>query len=293
MKTFRELYKENRGVNSADCRYVSDAYNMVNFDTNMDENLEKAFYIESDTKKRDRLRELLKDKGSKRTVRKRSPREDFNNWKKYFDNELEYTKYLKYERLIYNTALWVSIKRELEIKTYLDDIITKANEIAKDETEYQYSVICYLIEQKYKWHEGILDVPKDDYIFREEINQIIFDYLQLKINEISQRKPPEQTEFIARVPKKPFKWNANKKSLGTLFGVLFNHGIIEGNKVDFRRQLEALFDEAPSFAYSNDLISLSSDKSDPENPKPKYCKKTEDLLADWVEFLQSNPTKQK
>ena len=187
-------------------------------------------------------------------------------------------------------CLWASIKRELEVKCYLDDIIKVAEEKSKNN---QYDAICYLIDQKYTYHKNILDNPKDDFIYREEINNIIFDYLQLKVNEISEQQPPQPQPFAPIVPKKPFKWNANKKSLGTLFGVLFNHGIITGNKDDFKRQLITLFEGAPSLSYLNDLINLSSDKTNPNEPVPKYCADTEELLTDWIEFLQDTPTKQK
>lgn len=283
MITLRELYTDNENFKKNDI-YLSNLYNMFAGDK-INQEAEKIHYLNDDKEKRDRLRDLLKNNTYTAKRNKKFNLEEMHN---YFDNYEEYEKETKTE--LFFGCLWASIKRELEVKCYLDDIIKVAEEKSKNN---QYDAICYLIDQKYTYHKNILDNPKDDFIYREEINNIIFDYLQLKVNEISEQQPPQPQPFAPIVPKKPFKWNANKKSLGTLFGVLFNHGIITGNKDDFKRQLITLFEGAPSLSYLNDLINLSSDKTNPNEPVPKYCADTEELLTDWIEFLQDTPTKQK
>lgn len=283
MIDFKEIYRNNDGVKK-DNKYLSNSYLAQIFDETH-KNLEKAFYNPDIIQKREELRKWTKNIqeawDEDNTHRDTKPEE----WKKYFSYYSDYIEAYKEDELFFNIDVWISIKRETELQVYLSDILKEADKKAQNNV---YEAICYLIDEKYKLHTGILDEDKADLLFRDEINAIIFDCLQLKINEISQQQPPEPQPFAPVTPKKPFKWNANKKSLGTLFGVLFNHGIITGNKEDFKKQLVTLFEGVPSVSYLNDLIYLSTNKDDPNTPMPKYCKETEELLTEWIEFLQKN-----
>lgn len=289
MIDFKEIYRNNDGVKK-DNKYLSNSYLAQIFDETH-KNLEKAFYIPDVIQKREELRKWTKClEGVYRNAnRHRDPTPE--EWGKYFEDYLDYMEALEEkDGLFFCIDVWTSIKRETELQIYLDDILKEADEKAQNNV---YEAICYLIDEKHKLHKEILDEGEADLLLRDEINAIIFDCLQLKINEISNQQPPEPQPFAPVIPKKPFKWNANKKSLGTLFGVLFNHGIMTGNKSDFQKQLITLFEGVPSAGYFNDLINLSVEKTDPNNPAPKYCKETEELLTEWVEFLQSTPIKQK
>lgn len=279
----KEIYRNNDGVKKSQ-KYSSPSYSMQIFNETI-LNLEKAFYNPDVIQKRDELRKWTKNlQGVWVNVnRHREPTSE--EWSKYFESYLDYIQANEDKRALLYTEVWTSIKRETELQIYLDDILKEADEKARTDV---YKAICYLIDEKHKLHRGILDEGKADLLFREEINAIIFDCLQLKINEISQQQPPEPKQYAPIIPKKPFKWNANKKSLGTLFGVLFNHGIITGNKEDFKKQLVTLFEGVPSVSYLNDLIYLSTNKDDPNTPVPKYCKETEEQLTEWIEFLQKN-----
>ena len=164
MKSFRELYTENEGLKN-DERYTSVNYQMNRFNPE-NEQLEKAFYIADKVQKRDKLREILSEK--KATTTKRQPLENPKEWEKHFDTAKDYTDYLENERLIFGVWVWQSYKRETEIICYLDTLINEADKLAQSD---QYKAVCYLIEQKYFYHTGILDEPKADFIFRNEINQ--------------------------------------------------------------------------------------------------------------------------
>lgn len=288
MIDIREIYRNNEGVKK-DNKYSSVNYSVQIFNETF-LNLEKAFYNPDIIQKREELRKWTKKLQGVWVNANDHRKPKVEEWSKYFDCYLDYEKANKNKNLFFNVSTWISIKRETEIQIYLEEILKEADKKAETDT---YKAICYLIDKKHNLHTGILDDGKDDLLLRDEINAVIFDCLQLKINEISQQQPPQPQPFAPIVPKKPFKWNANKKSLGTLFGVLFNHGIITGNKDDFKRQLITLFEGAPSLSYLNDLINLSSDKTNPNEPVPKYCADTEELLTDWIEFLQDTPTKQK
>lgn len=269
MKTLRELYRENKNVETTE-KYYSVHYQMTRFDEDHKE-LDKIHYIKDNKDKLARIRQIL----SKKVVSSGYvPPRDNDNWQTYYSNYPEYEEATK-KGLFFGCWVWLGLKRELELQNYLDAIVEKADKLAKtDET----TAINYLIDEKYNYHTGILDVPKDDFIFRGELNQIIFDYLQLKINDITNDVEPQPFEPIQ--PKKPFKWNGNKQSLGTLFGMLFNYKIIEGNVSDFQRQLLELFQNAPATSTLKDNIYLKID-----GDKKKYCTETEDLLTDWITFL--------
>ncbi len=279
----KEIYRSNDGVKKSK-KYSSPSYSMQIFNETV-LNLEKAFYNPNAIQKREGLRKWTKNLQGVWVNANRHREPTSEEWGRYFSHYLDYIEAGKNESLFFSTNVWTLIKRETELQIYLDDILKEADEKAQTDV---YKAICYLIDEKHKLHRGILDEGKADLLLREEINAIIFDCLQLKINEISQQQPPEPQPYAPIIPKKPFKWNANKKSLGTLFGVLFNHGIITGNKEDFKKQLVTLFEGVPSVSYLNDLIYLSTNKDDPNTPVPKYCKETEEQLTEWIEFLQKN-----
>ncbi|PVV54810.1 hypothetical protein [Chryseobacterium sp. HMWF035] len=280
MKKLKQLYNSNDDFKRKD-KYSSISYNMTRFDEAHKE-LDKTYYIENDVKRLDRMREILNNGITKSGYV--PPREDYLEIQKYFDDIIEFNKKKENCRLFYSIWVWESVKRELEIKCYLDVIIQKADRIAEKSI---FDAVCYLIDQKYIYHKNVLDQPKDDLLLREEINMLIFDYLQLKINELTQKETPESsTEKIMR-PKKPFVWNSSKMSFGTLFGVLFNSNIITGNKTDFINFITEVFEGVPAKSTLKGNIYL---KTDDENENKKYyCTGTVDLLTDWLEFLKSTP----
>lgn len=281
MIDIREIYRNNEGVKK-DNKYLSNSYLMQVFNETH-KNLEKAFYIPDIIQKREELRKWTKNIqeawDEDNTYRDTKPEE----WKKYFSYYSDYIEAYKEDKLFFNIDVWISIKRETELQVYLDDILKEADKKAQNNV---YEAICYLIDEKYKLHTGILDEDKADFLLRAEINAVIFDCLQLKINEISNKQPPEPQLFTPVIPKKPFKWNSNKQALGTLFGVLFDRKIITGNVSDFQTQLLALFENAPSPNTLKDNVNLKV-----SDGRYKYCEKTEVLLLDWIDFLKSKTTK--
>ncbi|WKS95892.1 hypothetical protein [Riemerella columbina] len=283
MIDIREIYRNNEGVKK-DNKYSSPSYSMQIFNETYI-NLEKAFYNPDIIQKREELRKWAKKKEGvwENANRHREPTPE--EWGKYFDHFSDYIEAGRNESLFFGVDVWTSIKRETELQIYLDDKLKEADK--KAETDI-YEAICYLIDQKHTLHKDILDEGIADLLLRDEINAIIFDCLQLKINKISDQQPPEPQPFAPIIPKKPFKWNSNKQTLGTLFGVLFNRGIIEGNASDFQTQILALFENAPAKTTLADNINLKV-----SDGRAKYCENTEVLLKDWITFLKEKTTKTK
>ena len=61
----------------------------------------------------------------------------------------------------------------------------------KLKTEFQK--ICYLIDQQYIEHRKVFDHPKSDLLYYKQYNNLIYDIIQNKINEISKIN---NTEFL-------------------------------------------------------------------------------------------------
>lgn len=284
MKRLRELYNENESVKQSE-QYSSIHYNMSRFDEAHRE-LDKTHYIDDNVERLERIREIFK-KGVTRSGLV-TPREDKSEVLKHFENNIDYYEEIKENRLFYGVWVWDSIKRELELKCYLDIIIKKADEMAQKNV---FDAVCYLIDQKYTYHKNILDEPKDDFVLREEINMVIFDYLQLKINDLTQKDTPESSSAEIRRPKKPFLWHSSKMSFGTLFGVLFNNDIITGNKTDFVDFITNAFEEIGAKSTLKDNMYLKQPA--PNENKKYYCSETEDLLTDWILFLKTTPQNKK
>lgn len=144
MKTLRELYSTNEAVKQGKS-YMSISYQMTRFDEPKMPELDKTFYIKDLRVRRDKVREILKNKLI--TSGYVPPRETERKKTDFF-TDTEYINILKVNRsrLFYGGWVWTSIKRELEIQTYLDEIIDNANKINND-----FDKICFLIDEKYRY----------------------------------------------------------------------------------------------------------------------------------------------
>tara|TARA_R110001606_G_C15227324_1_gene634739 strand:- start:489 stop:950 length:462 start_codon:yes stop_codon:yes gene_type:complete len=149
----------------------------------------------------------------------------------------------------------------------------------KLKTEFQK--ICYLIDQQYIEHRKVFDHPKSDLLYYKQYNNLIYDIIQNKINEISKTTIDTLREPIKSTVKKPLIWNAQKNTIGTLFGLLSNNGFIEGNKTDIVRGLTDMFDNLSASSLT-DNINLKVNKSE---AKTNYDKQTTELLKDWLYYL--------
>lgn len=243
--------------------------------------LEKARYIKDKRERLKKVRELLKDENNNGVHVERGGIIDFK--KSGFQTFEAYTQ-KKSNGMFFNVWVEISIKRELEIECYLLDIFDKADELAKTD---EYKAINYLIDEKYKNHTGLFDKETDDFIYNDEYNELIYDLLQNKINEISKTEIIPIGDTIRKVTKKPLTWNANKNTIGTLFGMLHSVGIIQGNKTDLVRGIGSLFSNL-SEATLRDNINLTFKQS--EN-KPLYDEETEKMLKEWVSFLVEQKNK--
>ena len=114
--------------------------------------------------------------------------------------------------------------------------------------------------------------------------------MQLKINDIlKNNEPPQPITELIQLNKKPLYWNANKYSLGTLFGLLHQHNIITGSKADIIRVLAGSFQNVSKATLKDNL----NFKKNEDEGKNYFCIDTPDLLTDWIAFLESCTTKPK
>lgn len=243
--------------------------------------LEKTRYIKDKREQLKKVRELLKFENSNGVHVERGEMIDF---KKLGFKTFEAYLQEKSNGMFFNVWVEVSIKRELEIECYLLDIFDKADELAKTD---EYKAISYLIDEKYKNHTGVFDKQKADCIHNDEYNDLIFDLLQNKINEISKIETIPIGDTIRKVTRKPLIWNANKNTIGTLFGVLLQNGMITGTNDDISKGLSALFSNL-SESTLKDNLNLKINSND---DKTLYDTETETLLKDWIEYLKKQKTK--
>ncbi|OWP84996.1 hypothetical protein BWK59_02520 [Flavobacterium davisii] len=175
------------------------------------------------------------------------------------------------------------IRRIWMLEIYIEEIIETFSNIYKND---KYEGICYLIDEQYKVHKNVVSCLLEDVFIRAHVNYIIFEALEIHLKSIDDISTEKAQEFIYKrkyKKKSSLKWNANKNSLGTIFGVLHDAGIIQGNKTELARELANMFNNLSETTLI-DNIGLKTDK---KNSKPKYDTKTEDLLFDWIAFLKS------
>ncbi len=243
--------------------------------------LNKTYYIQDKKERLKQVRNLLKnniDTEHNTYVSKGN----IPNWEKHGFKSLDEYYELQNESMFYNIWVEVSNKRALEIEVYVQTIYGKAENLLQSN---EYDAICCLIDEQFKSHKKVFDDPKSDYAFRFQYNQLIYDLLQKKINEIV--KTPVDDIRLTINTKKPLIWNAKKTSIGTLFGMLYNSEIISGTKEDLKRALTSMFSNLSENTL-HDNLNLKIVKN--EN-KILYDTKTEDQLKDWVKYLKSTMKK--
>ncbi|GIJ97823.1 hypothetical protein CAPN001_23920 [Capnocytophaga stomatis] len=276
-KIFRELYDKNAN----DKIYSSAPYHMTGFDDVGLRELEKCLYIEDNVKRLESIRKILNKKI--RTNGYVPPRETEQIEDYGFSDFEDFIKYREENEkiLIYGCWVWTSYKRELEICVYVENIYKKAKKIFEKD---KYEAICYIIDEKYKYHTNVLDNKKDDYIFRYQYNQIIFDMLDYIIKELLKIEVLPASNLIQQSIKKTLSWNAQKNIIGTLFGLLYKVGAIQGTKTDLIRGLSAMFSNL-SESTLKDNIDLKENENE---AKIKYDTETEYLLGDFLAYLKDN-----
>lgn len=263
-----------------DGAYISTSRRMIT-KTAQNQELEKTRYIKEKREKLKKVRELLKFHNGNGASVEHGSLIDYKKWGfKTLDSYLKRQS----EGMFFNVWCEISFKRELEIECYLLDIFDKADELAKTD---EFKSICYLIDEKYTHHVNIFDNLKDDHLYNREYNDLIFDLLQNKINEISKIEPIPISDLIRTVTKKPLVWNANKNTIGTLFGVLYQNGIITGTNDNICKGLSALFSNL-SETTLKDNLNLKINAND---NKTLYDTATETLLKDWIQYLKNQKEK--
>ncbi|MGR3789649.1 hypothetical protein ACUXZJ_01875 [Flavobacterium sp. TN-1] len=202
-------------------------------------------------------------------------------------NDFNNISYLGVE-LFRNIEKREEIRRIWVLELYIEKIIQTAKSISNCD---KYKAICYLIDEQYKIHKNVVCGTIEDIFLRAHINYIIFEAIEIYLNNIDSEATEKTKELIPQrkyEKKNLLKWNSKKSAIGTLFGVLHQEGIIQGSKADLARELANMFGNL-SESTLIDNIGLKEDK---ENYKPKYDTETEELMSKWVTFLKSCTPKQ-
>ena len=268
-----------------DAKFRNGAYTSVSLlitpKTHLNRELEKTRYIKDSRERLKKIREIFEFSQNYPVTLKQDKTIDFQKLGfKTIENYLTE----KSEGLFCNVWLEYAIKMGLEIECYLLDIFDKADELAKTD---EYKAICYLIDEKYKNHTGIFDNPRYDELYNEEYNHIIYDMIQDRIISISKIEIIPVSDTIKRVTKKPLTWKANKNTIGTLFGILINSGIITGTKQDLSKGLCAMFSDL-SESTILDNLNLKINSAD---KKILYDVQTETILKPWIDYLKNQKKK--
>lgn len=263
--------------------YQSDTYQMyVNGSTYRDlqKELNKTYYIEDKKLRLLEVRKLLKDVNRPKVHVSKGVLPDFKG--------LGFTSIKDYldatnKSMFFGQWMELSNKRKLEIEVYVLGIYDIANTKAESS---KYDAICYLIDEQFKEHTGVFDNEKDDFVYRGQYNQLIFDLLQKQIAEINNIEVEDVREQIKAAQNKSLEWVAQKTIIGTIFGLLYNAKAIKGTKADLNRALVAMF---PNLSKNtvHDNLNL---KINTYEQKVLYSEQTEKLLKDFIEYVKSTTT---
>lgn len=270
-----EIWKiYNAGYNKEKKRFECMTFEMQRLDE-----IGKAFYkarfITDKKEKRDELRRLLK--AEKTTPKKR----EVNQWQTVFNNYDDFEKYSANNTLFYGNDVNLSSKRLLEIEVYTLERLKKLEDLKETEK------VDFLINEMFKVHVNILDEPKADFVFRNEINALIFKVFETKLKELSKIEVMEFNEQMSKAVNRSLSWNAQKNIIGTLFGVLHEAKAIKGTKADMIKAICAMF---PNLKESTIKDGVNFRVYKAEN-KYYYSRETKELLTGFSEFLKNKNTK--
>lgn len=180
-----------------------------------------------------------------------------------------------------------SYKNYLMVEIYIDNLIETANKASKDNHE---TFIYLLLDEVAKIHKDVLKDRFLDTIFEGEYNNYIADKLQEKIDEVSKSKYKPIDEQLRELISKPLTWNANKNTIGTLFGLLKDKGIVTGTAKDISKALSGMFANLSETTLM-DNVNLSVNTSQQSN---KYDTETERILkTEWLPMLEKQIKKDK
>ncbi len=278
METLNAIY--DKGLKN-NC-YVSTAYQMITEFTPMYRELEKCLYIKDLEQKNERLKELLN--GNKQgTFFVRHNRNPYKSAEDLGITEQEYRSW-KRQKMMKNANIWDIERRATALFCYTNKILKRAEDILK-KTGNTYTAICYLIDERFKWHGNIFNNKIENYFFSEECTHFVFDVLQLKEVELSKLERPPLEDFTLPT-KKPITWNSKKKILGTLFGVLQQNGVISGTTTDIAKALAVLFEGESSTTLQKSIYL--NPITDMETTKVFHDEQTVKMLASWIKYCKDN-----
>ena len=169
------------GIDIKEGKYVSNGYNMYvsNGNAEQTKKLTKTYYIKDKKKRLSAVRELLKNEDDTE-LKGHHSQPKLGNWQDFDFKDINQFLKKQEESMFYNVWTEVSNKRALEIEVYVIHFFKKMNKL---KTEFQK--ICYLIDQQYIEHRKVFDHPKSDLLYYKQYNNLIYDIIQNKINEIS------------------------------------------------------------------------------------------------------------
>ncbi len=273
--TLIELYANNL-KHTQKQYYISNAYNMYPH-TEQQRELIKTYYIADKKQRLQRVRHLINNTTLKNSILIAKSKED--EYKKSIIHKKTFADEYEENTMFYGCWNELSSKRMLEIECYIQEITDHANTLNEKDTN---KAINYLIDQQFTYHIGIFDNEANDLKYRNEYNNFIYDLLQLKINEISKMIIEPIQETINKLIRKPLIWNADKDTIGTLFGLLYKAKIITGTKADLNRSLTAIFNNLSDTTLKKNLELSSSVKEG----KTYHDTETVELVKNWIEYLK-------
>src|SRR5690606_18063678 len=159
-----QVYKD--GLNKETKRFEYMGFEMQRFDE-IGKAFFKARFIKDKKAKRDELRRLLKiDKTVSET------RHFTNQWQTVFKSYEDFEKYSANNTLFYGNDVNLSNKRLLEIEVYIIEKLEKLEDLKETEKT------DFLINEMFQEHTNILDELKADFVFKREINALIYKVLE-------------------------------------------------------------------------------------------------------------------
>lgn len=256
--TLFDIYKDGLGTGKDKHRFRYDLYEMQRFDkigkiyfkiNYMPELSDRLKAYEAIDKIQSNPKTYIPKPTQNKSFARKSPFKDFG--------ELEDFK--NKNRLFYRNDSKISDRRFLEIEIYIKNILNEA------ETKQHPANIDFLIDQMFTLHTGVLSDTKADFVFSEEINAFIFKVLHIELKRLASTPIMSMSEQMEKaLENRSLKWKLDKRVLGTLFGVIYSTGAIEGNKTDLAKGLKALFPDLSKHSILDNFKLKNPDKHNPE-----------------------------
>lgn len=242
--------------------------------------MKKARFIPDPLKRRDRMRQI-QDGGNDNEIGCSVSSPEIPNWEAVgFANLSEFFN-LASSSMFYNVNAEVSSKRITEVEAFAMEVLQDSKH--KIST---YDEVCYLIDQQYEFHTGVFDHAQSDLAFQKQYNQLLYDILEKRIWEVAANESIDLVKELDKVIRNPLVWNATALSLGTVFGSLYDEGIIKGTKTDLHRAVNYLFGIS-----TETTKAAMNHKMNKNEGKVYYDPETAKMIEPWIAHLKTTAPK--